>query len=164
MEDIREQLDGEILSQIENLSTLTPGSDEHLTAVESIAKLYKLKIEESKLELDYQEKADRIEMEVNQNEAEAETKQSQFDAELEFKQSQAQSDLDARYAELEQKDRQLNEQVRDRYFRIGIEAAGIVLPLAFYAIWMKKGFKFEETGTFTSTTFRGLFNRFRPTK
>lgn len=27
-----------------------------------------------------------------------------------------------------------------------------------------KGFKFEETGTYTSTTFRGLFNRFRPTK
>ena len=42
--------------------------------------------------------------------------------------------------------------------------AEIVLPLAFYGIWMKRGFKFEETGTFTSQTFRGLFNRFKPTK
>lgn len=48
--------------------------------------------------------------------------------------------------------------------RCGIEIAGIVLPLIFYGVWMKKGFQFEENGTFTSTTFRGLFNRFRPTK
>ena len=62
------------------------------------------------------------------------------------------------------KNAQLEEQVKDRYFRLGVEAAGIVLPLIFYAVWMRKGFKFEENGTYTSTTFRGLFNRFRPTK
>ncbi len=50
------------------------------------------------------------------------------------------------------------------YLRLGIEAGGIVLPLIFYAVWMKRGFKFEQEGTYTSTTFRGLFNRFRPTK
>ena len=41
---------------------------------------------------------------------------------------------------------------------------GIGLPLVFYGIWMNRGFKFEETGAYTSTTFRGLFNRFKPTK
>lgn len=59
---------------------------------------------------------------------------------------------------------QLEEQVKDRYFRLGIEMTSIILPLIFYGIWMRKGFKFEETGSFTSTTFRGLFNRFKPTK
>ena len=58
----------------------------------------------------------------------------------------------------------LSEQTKDRYIRVGIAAAELVLPLLFYASWMRKGFKFEETNTFTSTTFRGLFNRFRPTK
>lgn len=58
---------------------------------------------------------------------------------------------------------QLAEQIKDRYFKLGVEVAGIILPLMFYATWMKRGFKFEETGTYTSTTFRGLFNRFRPT-
>ncbi len=53
---------------------------------------------------------------------------------------------------------------KDRYFRLGVEAAAIILPLIFYGIWLRKGFKFEETGTFTSTTFRNLFNRFRPTR
>ena len=62
------------------------------------------------------------------------------------------------------KNKQLEEQVKDRYFRLGIAAAELILPLIFYAAWMKKGFKFEETGAYTSTTFRNLFNRFRPTK
>ena len=59
---------------------------------------------------------------------------------------------------------QLNEQKKDRCVKIGIAAAEIVLPLIFYAVWMRKGLKFEETGSFTSGTFKGLINRFRPTK
>lgn len=53
---------------------------------------------------------------------------------------------------------------KDRYIRLGLDVAGLILPLMFYGIWMTKGLKFEETGTFTSTTFRTLFNRFKPTK
>jgi len=53
---------------------------------------------------------------------------------------------------------------KDRFLRIGVEAAGIILPLIFYGIWLRRGFKFEETGTYTSTTFRSLFNKFRPTR
>ena len=67
------------------------------------------------------------------------------------------SDKDFKYA-------QMDEVVRDRYVRIGIAAAELIIPLVFYGIWMRRGFKFEENGTFTSTTFRGLFNRFKPTK
>lgn len=65
--------------------------------------------------------------------------------------------------ELKLKMAQLDEDIKSRYIRAGVETAGIVLPLMFYGIWMRRGFKFEETGTFTSTTFRGLFNKFRPT-
>ena len=61
------------------------------------------------------------------------------------------------------KEKQLKEQAKDRYFKLGLEAGSIILPMIFYAIWMRKGFKFEETGTYTSTTFRGLFSRFKPT-
>ena len=61
-------------------------------------------------------------------------------------------------------ERDFNEKVKDRYFRLGIEMTSIVLPLIFYGIWMRKGFKFEETGTYTSMTFRSLFNRFKPTR
>nr|DAH22084.1 MAG TPA: hypothetical protein [Caudoviricetes sp.] len=66
----------------------------------------------------------------------------------------------------EERDKLLENAARakDRYIRLGLDVAGLILPLAFYGIWMYKGFKFEESGTFTSTTFRSLFNRFKPTK
>lgn len=73
---------------------------------------------------------------------------------------ETQSDLcDQRNKELENAGR-----AKDRCIRLGLDVAGLILPLIFYGVWMRRGFKFEEEGTFTSTTFRGLFNRFKPTK
>jgi hypothetical protein len=116
-EKLKELLEEEIKAEIYDLGDLQAGSEAKSAAIESLAKLYKLKIEETQGELDsYNKKS------------------------------------------------QLAEQVKDRCFKLGIAAAEIILPLIFYAVWMKMGFKFEENGTYTSTTFRGLFNRFRPTK
>lgn len=42
--------------------------------------------------------------------------------------------------------------------------AELILPLIFYGVWMRRGLKFEETGTFTSQTFKWLASRFKPTK
>lgn len=127
-EEIRDLLEEEIKSQIENLSTIESGSQEQTTAVDCLAKLYKLKLEEDKSATEYMEK------------------------------------IESRETETALKNAQLKESVKDRYFRLGIAAAELVLPLAFYGIWMRQGLKFEETGTFTSQTFRGLFGRFKPTK
>lgn len=127
-EEIKSLLAKEIESEIENLDSLTPGSQEHSAAVESLAKLYKLKLEEDKISMEYLEKTDMHE-----------------------------SDKGFKVAQLE-------ESIKDRYFRLGIAAAELILPLMFYGIWMKRGFAFEKDGTFTSQTFRDLFSRFRPTK
>ena len=48
--------------------------------------------------------------------------------------------------------------------KYGIDIAGIVLPLAFYGVWMNRGLEFEKEGSFTSTTFKGLLGKFKPTK
>ena len=48
--------------------------------------------------------------------------------------------------------------------KIGVEIFGVVGPLVFYNSWMKKGFKFEETGMLTSQTFKGLISKFKPTR
>lgn len=132
---IKELLSEEIAEEIQALSTLEAGSKEKSTAIDDLTKLYKLRIEESKSEWEADEKYNRRVMEDEANTRDDELKQIQ-----------------------------IAEQVKDRYFRLGIAAAELMIPLMFYGIWMKKGFKFEETGTYTSTTFRGLFNRFRPTK
>lgn len=127
-EEIRDLLGEEIKTEIRDLSTFEPGSKEKSIAIEDLAKLYKLRIDETRNEWDFNEKYESR------------------DSDIQFKKDQ------------------LEEQVKDRYFKLGVEAASIILPLMFYTVWMKRGFRFEETGTYTSTTFRGLFNRFKPTK
>jgi hypothetical protein len=127
-EEIRRLLGEEIKTEIQKLSSLESGSKEKSTAIEDLATLYRLRIEETKNELDFDEK------------------------------------YDARASDQLLKKELMDEQVKDRYFRLGVEAASILLPMMFYAVWMRRGFRFEETGTYTSTTFRGLFNRFKPTR
>ena len=53
---------------------------------------------------------------------------------------------------------------KDVIFKAGVDVATTIIPLVFYAFWMLKGFEFEETGSYSSTTFKNLFNRFKPTK
>lgn len=120
-EENRSLLEEEIKAEIKRLGSLESGSQEHTTAVDSLTKLYKLKLEEDK---------------------------NTYDREI----------------DQESKTAQMAESVKDRYFRFGMAAAELVLPLMFYGVWMRRGFKFEQDGTFTSQTFRGLFSRFRPTK
>ncbi len=134
-ESIKNLLNEEISAEIQALSSLATGSKEKSVAIEDLAVLYKLRIEESKLESDADDKYNRRVVEENSN-----TRDEEF------------------------KRMQLNEQVKDRYFKLGMAAADLILPLIFYGVWMRRGFRFEEKGTFTSTTFRGLFTRFRPTK
>lgn len=152
-ENIKELLNEEIAAEIQAISSLGSGSEEKSRAIEDLAKLYRLRIEETKSELDAEDKRSRRTLESEASVRENEIKKSQLD-------EQIKADVqDEQY-----KRSQLDEQVKDRYFRLGIAAAELLIPLMFYGIWMRKGFKFEETGTYTSTTFRGLFNRFRPTK
>ena len=152
-ENFKELLTEEIAAEIQAISSLDSGSEEKSKAIEDLAKLYRLRIEETKSELDAEDKRSRRTLESEANVRENEIKKSQLD-------EQIKADVqDEQY-----KRSQLDEQVKDRYFKLGIAAAELLIPLMFYGIWMRKGFKFEETGTYTSTTFRGLFNRFRPTK
>lgn len=124
MEKIQAMLDGEIVDGIENLSNLEPESEEYLKAVNGLEKLYKLRLEEIKMDHDFS---------IHKHEQRL-------------------------------KSAELNDHAIDRYFKLGVEGAGIVLPLIFYAIWMQRGFEFEKEGTFTSTTFKGLFQKFKTTK
>ena len=152
-ENIKELLNEEIAAEIQAISSLDSGSEEKSKAIEDLAKLYRLRIEETKSELDAEDKRSRRTLESEANVRENEIKKSQLD-------EQIKADVqDEQY-----KRSQLDEKVKDRYFKLGIAAAELLIPIMFYGIWMRKGFKFEETGTYTSTTFRGLFNRFRPTK
>ena len=134
-ENINELLGEEIAAEIQSISKMKDGSTEKSKAISDLATLYKLRIEENKNLWEADEKYDRRKMEE-----------------------------DAGLRDEDIKRTRISEQIKDRYFKVGIAAAELMIPLVFYGIWMNKGFKFEETGAYTSTTFKGLFNRFRPTK
>ena len=71
---------------------------------------------------------------------------------------------DARMQNAALKKSQMDESKKDRYIKIGGDIVIPVATLMFYGIWMNKGFKFEESGSISSLTFRNLIGRFRPTK
>lgn len=151
--NIKDLLDEEIIAQIESLKTLDDGSKEKQSAIDDLNKLYRLKIDETRMGLEFEEKKERREMENTLQSDELIIKEKQLDAEN-----------DARSCEEQFKAEQLKEQVKDRYFKVGIAAAEIIIPIVFYGVWLKRGFKFEETGIFTSTTFRSLWSKFKPRK
>ena len=136
MNENQKKLDQEIARQLKLLEKLSPTDGEkYQLAVDSLAKLYKLRIEEEK------------------NESEDATEQEKFALEM-----------DKLKNELEEKNAEAKDRKFDRWLHFGLDAAGIVVPIIFYNIWMNRGFKFEKDGTFTSTTFKNLFHLFKPTK
>lgn len=146
MAEMKSLLDGVIEREIQSIESMESGSEERVSAINELATLYKLRIEEIKAETDAKEKDERREMDSNKCKQELNDK------------------LADRTREEELQKRQFRDQLIDRCVKAGVDVAGLVLPLMFYGIWMNRGFKFEETGSFTSTTFKNLLNRFRPTK
>ena len=52
----------------------------------------------------------------------------------------------------------------DRLIKLGVDGLAILAPIILYNTWMKKGFEFEENGSITSNTFKGLIGKFKPTR
>lgn len=179
---IEDLLSEEIANQIQALSELEIGSEEMSKAVDDVTKLYKLRIEENKSLWDADEKYNRRIMEEEAKKRDDEFRTKELNEKIDKRKSDEifrQSDNTFRLSELEERvtarvsaesthiadiDRQEESKKTDNYIRISIAAAELIVPLMFYGIWMNKGFKFEETGTITSLTFKGLIGKFKPTK
>lgn len=158
--NIKNLLEEVIAADFEKLKTIGIGTKEHASAVEDLTKLYRLTIDESKAEQEI-----RIKKSENKNTLARQNKELELKTrELELKGEQHTLAVTTQYDTTEKDKADLKERKIDRYVKIGIAVAELILPLAFYGCWMRRGLKFEETGTFTSTTFRGLFGHFRPTK
>ena len=136
---LEDMLEETIANLIEHLETLEPGTEEHRATQMAICELYKVWIESNKVELEFEDRA----------------AQREHDRSMKI----VEEDIENRKLMQQQKSRNLETAVN-----LALGALGTILPLGFYGIWMAKGFKFEETGTFTSSTFKGLFRNFRPNK
>lgn len=153
MVEIAEVLDQEIQRQIKEISKMQPGSKDHMEAQEMLTKLYKARVDHYKTELDYDEKCGRDEAEKAQNEKRLTLEERKLDIEQE---------------RLDHDKHELTVQTRDGWIGTAIhtalDIATAVLPLVFYGAWLQEGMKFEETGSFTSSTFRNFIGKLKPTK
>ena len=131
-------LDDVIKSELEKVKDSTMSPEEKRTMVEYLVKLNSIQTERK---------------EVKRKETELELKHLELEDKIEV-----QTD-DKAYKEVLAKREMLQTFVKG-----GIEVFGVVAPIMFYSAWMKRGLRFEETGTYTSQTFKGLFGKFKPTK
>ena len=135
MDEIRDLLGEEIKDEIENLSSLDAGSEAKSKAIEDIAKLYRLRIEEIKAETEKTDAQKRVELE-------------------ELKRGDA----------IKSEELQRENQKIDRWVNVGLQAGLMVGGWIVYDIWHRRGLKFEESGTITSPWTRNLMSKMFPRK
>ena len=131
-------LDDVIKSELEKVKDSIMSPEEKRTMVEYLVKLNNIQTERK---------------EVKRKETELELKHLELEDKIEV-----QSD-DKAYKEV-----LVKREMLQTFVKGGIEVFGVVAPIMFYSAWMKRGLRFEETGTYTSQTFKGLFGKFKPTK
>ena len=123
MADIQSLLDGVIETEIQNLGSLSSGSNEKSKAIQNLATLHKLRIEEIKAETDTDEKRERRKMDSEQRKDELTLKERELNG------KEADRDREKTF-----QNRQVMDQMIDRCMRTGMDIAGLVLPLVFYGI------------------------------
>ena len=131
-------LDDVIKSELEKVKDSIMSPEEKRTTVEYLVKLNSIQTERK---------------EVKRKETELELKHLELEDKIEV-----QTD-DKAYKEV-----LVKREMLQTFVKGGIEVLGVVAPIMFYSAWMKRGLRFEETGTYTSQTFKGLFGKFKPTK
>ncbi len=133
--DIVTKIDEELLNELTKLGTLDPNADEAKDLIKNIQALHQMRVKEKDLS---------IEDSKIQNE---------------YYLNQRKLDID----ELKASNDNKNERIRARDARI-LQLVGFGVTLGTFAIgwglrskWLAKGFKFEETGTFSSKTMMECF-------
>ena len=128
--DIVTKIDEELLNELTKLGTLDPNADEAKDLIKNIQALHQMRVKEKDLSI--------------------EDSKIQNDYYL----NQRKLDID----ELKASNDNKNERIRARDARI-LQLVGFGVTLGTFAIgwglrskWLAKGFKFEETGTFSSKT------------
>ena len=125
-QNVKDLLKEELVSEIQAISSMDAGSEEQQKAVDNFNVLYKLNLEQQKIDNDLAHREKQLDFEASKEE------------------------------------QRIEDEKRNKYIQWGIDIASLVLPLSLYTKWLSKGFKFEQTGTFTSTTFRDLLKHIKP--
>lgn len=131
----------------------------------------KINNEVKKIENDYEINKEKIikDYEINKEKIKIESKKNEENSQLENRkincaEKKNNSDTELKHKELKIEFERDIELRSDRIIKVLVDGATILVPIIFYNVWMNRGFKFEETGTYTSNTFKNLFSKFKPGK
>lgn len=133
MDEIRDLLGEEIGNEIVNLASLEDGSEAKSKAIEDVAKLYRLRIEEIKAETEKTDTQKRVKLE-------------------EMKRDDA-----IKSEKLQQENQKI-----DRWVNVGLQVGLVIGGWIVYDIWQRRGLKFEENGVVASPWTRNLMSKMFP--
>lgn len=163
-----ELIDKEIERLTKRLSTLDPTGEDYKSVRINLDELYKIRNDQYKIDTEDLEKRDKSEAELKQKAEELKVREKELalaEKRLEAESQQKAEELDARTYELQLSEKQhedniLNEK-RNRiqsYVTTGINTivgvAKMAAVIGFALMTADQGYRFEETGTPTSRTFR----------
>lgn len=170
-QELRKLLSDEISREFQAIPEIEDGSKEQQLVVNNAIALYRLMIDDLKVESETRRlnAEHRLALKKQKDEVELKTRQLKLDEgrskeELCLKKKQYEIDEAKYHDEKDNRKDDKKDELKDRIFKWSIGIAELMLPIMFYNVWMKRGFQFEREGTYTSTTFRGLFNNFKPVK
>lgn len=137
-----EYLLNEVVNEIDDLKRVKLGSEDHSRATSDAVKLHDQLLKEWKFAADMEKETKTLE------------------------QTQERIDLDRERLkfEQEQESKSTKRQKIEFVAKLVMDGIAILVPACIYNTWMKRGFEFEKEGTYTSTTFRNLTSKFKPTK
>lgn len=169
---IAEKLDDCIEQHLDAMARYNVGSEEMRTAINDLVRLYKFRIDEAKLDFDYSNKDDQHELDVTRvtndkgfKESQLKLEEQKFELEKKRVNLDETDKLERRNIDKERlandcacEKEQVKEQRVDRYFKLGIAAAELVLPLTVYSVLAMLGYAREFDGVITSATLKRVTN------
>lgn len=149
-DEVRRALDERILAELEDISKMESGCEVKRAAIDDLTAIYKLRLEEIRL---------ANELEVQKRE-------------IESREEIADDEMSMKQLEISAKDvseqKRMKLEFRSDWIKKGLDVIttgfSVIMPLAFYGVWMDQGLSFEETGVFKSGTLKNLLHFIKPTK
>lgn len=156
--EIKTLLDAEIKRELEALGNHEPGTEEHSDAIGTLDRLYKLRIEELKIEEDSLKNYSKLEADKRDRERDADIKEREIDLkERQIDNECAFRDSDEHF----KKEQNRGEKIRF-WVGVGVQIGLTVGGWIAYSVWYHKGLKFEETGTVCNGMVKNLQSKMLP--
>lgn len=163
-------LDEEYERTLKDLSEAQNGSEEAKWLLQKLTELHKERMNEQKADSDAISKEKELALktdeigikkdEIGMRKAELHMREKQADSEDYYKMKE----LALKTNEINMKEKQTEEDRKDKDLKTLFDIANLVLNVAAIVIpcvWMGKGLKFEETGTYTSRTQQWVSNNLK---